>query len=157
VSGGSSSIDVQIFADAGRIRDIALRLEKAGRGDLLKQIQQALDAAAKPLPIAAAKQALSILPRAGGLGALVSRTNISVIRGFTAKRAGVLIKANRGAIKDPAAINRGRVRHPVYGHWPKVPIIQVVRAGWFTDPIRDGAPEVRAAMTVAVADIIKSI
>lgn len=81
------------------------------------------------------------LPERGGLARRVAQTRVA---GQTFRRGdaiGIRLKAEANALKDPAAVNRGRVRRPTYGHRPWV--IQIVKPGFFSEPLKDLQPEIR--------------
>ena len=48
-----------------------------------------------------------------------------------------------------AAMNRGRLRHPVFGN-TDVWVTQAVEPGWFDEPLQDSAPDIRRAITQAL-------
>lgn len=150
-------LDVHIEADLGAIRNLIERLDEAGDRGLFASIVSAVEDAAAPLPRKAARSAIDILPSAGGLGERVANTEMPIVTRLMRARAGVLIPARPGAVKDPGAINRGRVRHPVYGRWPKNVLIQNVRPGWFTTPMVESREDFRTAIMDAIEEVIRGI
>ena len=147
-------LDVHIVADLAEWRTVGDMLERLDRGQLLEELERAVTDAAKPLPHKASALALTRLPRRKGLAALVSTTDMPIVLRSVGKKASVLIPARPNAVKDPAAINRGRVRHPVFGHAPKHPVIQMVKPGWFTDPMLESEGEIATAIRKAVRDVL---
>jgi hypothetical protein len=149
-------LDISVAVDIAQWRGAVDRLDHLAEGKLRKAIEAAVERAAEPLPKRARATASARLPKRGGLAEVVARTDMPIVTRMTGARSGVLIPARPGVVKDPAAINRGRVRHPVFGHWTKPPLIQHVRPGWFTDPMVAGRPEVRAAIEAAIREVLAS-
>jgi hypothetical protein len=149
--------DVQVSVDAGAIRGLAARLDELGRGEMLRKVERAIKDAVQPLPDASRRRALTRLPRRGGLAARVASADLTVVPYVHGDRVGAVIMSRAGVsrLKDLNAINRGRVMHPSFGHRPW--ILQMVQPGWFTEPIKAGLPEVRAAVKAAVRDAIREV
>jgi hypothetical protein len=91
-----------------------------------------------PVRKAVRARALEILPKTGGLGAWVAESRVTLAIRISGRQVGVVIKAGRDSIKgrsDMDAVDRGRVRHPTWGHRGKGQWqTQSVTPGWFTDP-----------------------
>lgn len=134
---------------------LARVLRQTGAKDLRRELNAGITQATKPLRADARESARSILPSRGGLGARVARTSMPIRRRTAGATAGIRIEARPGAVADPQRIDRGRVRHPVYGHGPWV--LQDVPAGWFTKPMEAGAPVVRRELVDAMNRIIARI
>jgi hypothetical protein len=67
----------------------------------------------------------------------------------------VLIAARSNAVKDPGRIDRGRIRHPVFGRWVEDSegfkgVLQDVNPGWFSLPMRTASPAVRHEIVTAI-------
>jgi hypothetical protein len=71
------------------------------------------------------------------------------------RNPGVSIVANPGAVNDPGRIDRGRIKHPVFGRGPWV--LQDVMPGWFTKPMQAGAAKVRRELIKAMDDITERL
>jgi hypothetical protein len=108
-----------------------------GRREIVKAISRGVR---KPLPAvrkAIRARAIAILPSSGGLGTWVSKTRVTAQVKLSGRRAGIKLKGGRnsqGQRSDIAAIDRGRVRAPSWGHrtaasWHT----QTVTPGFFTD------------------------
>lgn len=124
--------------------DQFLRLSKAlkhaGRGELRKELNRSLRESAKPLIKDTKAAARSRLPKRGGLAALVARAPQRVqVR--TGRDPGVRIVVGKNGSGARGA-EQGRVRHPVFGN-KNVWVTQSVPKGWFSEPIKAGAPKVR--------------
>lgn len=144
---------------ADKLARVSKALRQAGDKDLAKELRQGITRAVKPLKVAAKQSASSTLPSRGGLGKRVSRTSLPHSKRGGAKNPGIRIKALPNAVADPLRIDRGRVRHPVWGRGPWV--LQDVTPGWFTKPMNEAGPAVRAeiaaALDVVAAKIARSV
>lgn len=128
-------------------------LKQAGEIELRKQLNKALRDAAKPLIADTRDAARKNLPHRGGLADLVAKGPIRVQVRTGAKTAGVRIVGKGQGLRGA---DRGKVRHPVFGHRGKF-VTQDVPPGWFTETLQEKAPKVRPAIDQAlqaVADII---
>jgi hypothetical protein len=67
--------------------------------------------------------------------------------------------SGRGGVRDPAAINRGRVRHLAWGRPRKdgAPIIQLVTEGWFSVPMAAGSEVARDRVVAALDETIAEL
>lgn len=132
------------------------RLEPA----LMDALTEAIRRAARPLPDDARRSAQRLLPARGGLGAVVSHTDMPVVLRARGRRSSVLIAARSNAVKDPGRIDRGRIRHPVFGRWVEPPgaafkgVLQDVNPGWFRIPMRSAAPEIRREIVRAIHETL---
>lgn len=149
---------------AERLAALANRLIEAGTsGALSRRVLWALREAADPIVQDTRRHALGALPRRGGLALVVSQQPMTVVAAATGRWKGVRIVARptsgRGGVRDPAAINRGRVRHLAWGHPRKdgEPIIQLVQAGWFTVPMAAGGDEARTRILGVIDDMIAEL
>lgn len=124
--------------------------------ELRREFYRGINRATKPLKDDAKTNAVRVLPRRGGLGAFVAKTSLST-RTRGGQNPGVRIVAKKtkrgGRASDVAAIDRGRVRHPVFGN-RTVWVMQSVTSGWFTKPMEAGAQPVRREL-LSVLDGVK--
>jgi len=63
-------------------------------------------------------------------------------------------KTPEGKDRDLASLNRGRLRHPLYGnrkHWYD----QQVSPGWWDEPLLESAPQAREEIVKALDDVAK--
>jgi hypothetical protein len=143
------------FGGADEFRALGKRLEDAGgKGVITEAIGHAVQSFLPQMRAAVAKGA-ERLPKRGGLAARVARTNLSIT---VTNKNGVYsakVKALPNAVADPAALNRGRAGHPVYGRKPNV--YQKVPPGWFSDPLKVLRPQIAAAITAAVEQALRKI
>jgi hypothetical protein len=122
---------------------------------VLKHLTARIRGFAPPAKAELAASALTTLPRAGGLGAWVamSRVTVSVRRGT--QSAGVTITQARtskgGKKSDLTRIDAGRTRHPLWGnrkHWYG----QDVTSGYWSDVIAGPVVDEFTTQTVAAID-----
>lgn len=130
-------------------------LKNYGSKQLRSEFTKGITAAVKPLKVATKASAVATLPSRGGLGRRVARTSLPHRRRATGQAAGVRIVAQPNAVKDPKRIDRGRIRHPVYGRGPWV--LQDVTPGWFTKPLEAGAPVVRVQLVKVMNEVVGKI
>jgi hypothetical protein len=141
--------------NASELRRLAAQLDRAGRtGAIGDAVMSAIVSEVQPLRAEAKANALRILPSRGGLAGEVARQPMPVSYSTSVSR-GVRVRIDvrpgrgKGGIGDPAAVNRGRLRHPVFGRaesW----VSQTVAAGWFSVPMQRGAEKVKAAIIAAL-------
>lgn len=137
----------QLDAAARRLRAAG----SAGKG-LRKEMLAGIRAAAKPT-VAAVKANTATLPQRGGLGRRL-RTGIGVRTVTSGQRVGVrIVSRHKYSVNR---INRGRLRHPVFGHRDRW-ATQNVRPGWFTDPIEKDIDQLRHAVVDAVERVARRV
>lgn len=139
---------------AGELEQIGRRLREMGGGELKKALLRGIRETNKPTIAAVRANARSTLPRRGGLAELVAKSKIGTRTRLTGQHVGVEIKGT-GKI-DVAEINRGVVRHPVFGN-KKVWAQQKVPAGWFTKPVTDDLPRIHASLERVMAEVARKI
>lgn len=140
---------------ANQLADLARDLKSEANGreirrDLLKGIRDA----AKPLAKEAApKAAREGLPKKGGLNEYVASSKFAVRTRTSGKSAGVRIVGSKPPKHDLAAMDRGALRHKVYGH--DVWVHQSITPGWWTDGMSDEV--VLAAMRKEVLAVLDEV
>ncbi len=125
--------------------------DAAGRKELLKGIQQAT----KPLKADVKRSAQTSLPRRGGLNQAVAASTFSTRTRTTGKSVGVRLVVKGRRVRDVAATDRGRLRHPVFGS--DVWVTQSITPGWFTRPLEAGAPAVRRELVASMERVVREI
>jgi hypothetical protein len=149
-------VDVQI-GGAKELQAIGERLERAaGSGTLFEAVAGAV-AGMLPEAQEAVSAGADRLPQRGGLAARVATTKITQRITKADNQVNVKLVAEPNAVNDPAAINRGRVRHQVYGREPRNPVIQLVPPGFFTDPLNKLAPQIRAKIQNSVREALGKV
>jgi hypothetical protein len=109
---------------------LAVRL-RAAEADLTVHMRRAVDKAARPMPVAARRSALSNLPHRGGLNVLVARARITVRR-----VSATTLEIHAKGIEQLGNTNEGFVSHPTYGRSP-YGLQSIPRArDWFYEPLR---------------------
>lgn len=152
------------LADHGAEQFFALarRLKEADDRDLRRELYRGLNRAMKPLTTAVRQSALDVLPHRGGLGAEIAKSKMRTQRRTGAKSVGVKLIVTGPALgsggrgRDIAAIDRGRVRHPLFdhrSHW----YMQAVTPGWFSKPTDSSKPMVQESLLLAMKDVADKI
>lgn len=138
---------------AEQLEQLARRLRQVGDKGLNRRFSAGLNRAAKPLKEAAKASARSRLPARGGLAARVVGAKYSTRR----RRDGIRITARAGTQRvDLEALDRGEVRHPVFGD-RRVWVRQRVVPGWWTRPMQDGAPAVRRELERVMDEVSREL
>ncbi len=127
---------------------------------MLKALRSAIR---KPLPkvrSAIRANAVAALPHRGGLGAWAAAARINLKQKFNSRTAQVTVvggRNSRGGESDLRALDRGRVRHPTWGHRGRTSWhTQRVPPGFFTDPVLR-ADEWRQAISDGVDEALDFI
>jgi hypothetical protein len=134
-----------------RLVRLAAAIRDAGDKGLQKELMRAMQRSTRPLKKAARDGAIQILPHRGGLAERVAASRFAAQTRTRGKGAGVRIKG--ASDMDISAMNRGRLRHPVYGKWRKGTPTQLVRPGWFDDSLTIEAQGVRDEIERALDDL----
>jgi len=137
-----------------QLRALSADLKAAG-SDLRKEIPKGMREAAKPVVKQIKANASTVLPASGGLAATIAASKITVRTRTTGTRAGVgIIGIHRKAsgLLDLKAVDRGQLRHPVFGD-PTVWVTQSVGAKFWNMAIDKAGPHVQRAMLKVIDDI----
>lgn len=129
---------------------LARRLKDAGSGDLRKELLAGIREAGKKVIPEIREAAQDTLPRSGGLAERVASQAYATRTSLALSGAKVSI-VGRG-MKELGDIDRGRLRHPVYGNrdtWSQ----QAVKPGFFSVTIAKRAPLIRKDIENALDDI----
>lgn len=138
---------------ADKLAVVARALRQLGDKDLRAGLYRGLNRATKKPKEDAKAEALARLPRRGGLNRRVAGSRLSTKR-RAGRNPGVSIVASSS--DSIRRIDRGTVRHPVYGN-PEVWVAQPVEPGWFTDPMEDGADEARREVVQVLDGLAREI
>ena len=133
-------LDIQIRG-AEEFGVLSRRLKEAGDKGLRKELLSGLQGAAKPAKADVKASFAARLPHRGGLAAVMATSRVSLLS-RAGRNPSVRIKAT--SPHDVRGMDRGRVRHKVFGHEPWVD--QAIEPGVFSDPIEARAPQMRADM-----------
>jgi hypothetical protein len=144
--------DVKV-GGANQLAALTRRLKAAGAGGLKRDLLRGLREGTKPMVEAARASALENLPKHGGLNQVVASSKIAVRTRTSGGNPGVRVVAL--SKHNIAAMDRGRLRHPTYGHEPWV--TQQIRPGWWTDALMSEAPTVRRALLAVLHETAEKV
>lgn len=133
---------------AEELEKVGHRLVEIGAGDLRKQLFKKIREAGKPLVADIRHSAAEELPHRGGLADLIAKSRMGV---RTRISGDVSVRVVASSPHDIAAINAGKLRHPVFG--TKAWVVQDVPQGWFTKPTEKREPAIRSAVIDAMRAI----
>jgi hypothetical protein len=139
---------------------LAKRLRQAGRKDLRLELTRAVREAGKPVKDAAKANVLALPahgPKHTGLRGRVARTVKLSVR-TSGGGAGARISAGPAGTdvgRLARHMNKGRWRHPVYGH--DVWVTQTMPPGWFDRATEHAAPKARREIADAMRRIRQQI
>lgn len=139
---------------ADKFGTLAKALRKYGDKDLRKELYTGINRAVKPLTQEVKDSTQNFLPRRYAIELAKS------LRIRTRRRAGqnpavylaAKAKTKAGKERDLASLNRGRLRHPLYGnrrYWYD----QQVSPNWWDDTLLKGAEQVREELVNVIDDI----
>ncbi len=142
---------------AHQFGDLAKELRRQGESGkgLRKELYKSIQRSTRPLKADAKASAAATLPHRGGLADLVAASKLSTRTRGGGNRVGVRIVATGKKVRDVAAMDRGRLRRPTFGHKPWV--TQQVEPGWFTKPMEAGADKVRREILQAMEKVARLI
>jgi hypothetical protein len=138
---------VIVVHGAERFTDFGRRLHEAADVGLVDELRIAISRFEPEAKSAVRVSALATLPRRGGLGRVVAEVPMSTRWQLEQNAVGFTLTAMSG--HDIAAMDQGRLRHPLFGvrsHW----FSQVVPPGWWSRPTEALEPAVRDAVESAV-------
>lgn len=133
------AVDVTIEG-AEKLQALARALKQVGDKELRKELFSSLQRATKPTREKVRANLASDLPHRGGLAGIMAASRLSTRTRAAGRNPAVRIEAK--APHDLRAMDRGRIRHPVWGsraRWAT----QSIEPGVFSRPIEDDAPQIR--------------
>lgn len=141
---------------AEKLQQVAKQLRAAGEQGkgLRRELLRGIRAAAAPLKPEIAESALRVLPRRGGLAALVAGSRFGVRTRTGGNAVGVRVVATSRV--GVARIDDGSVRHPVFGHRDRW-VTEKVTPGWFTGPTLRAEAGIQARVSAAMDDVARQI
>jgi len=150
-------VDIRIEG-ADKFARLAKALRQIGDTELRRELYAGMNRAVKPLTESVRGATRRYLP--DRYADELSETLRVRPRRRAGRDPGVSLtgsaKTRRGKDRDLRALNRGVLRHPLYGnreHWFNQP----VKAGWWDGPLTDGADEVRQELVNVLDDIGKKL
>lgn len=150
-----ADIDVRITG-ADKLTEVGKRLKAAGDKGLRKEFLAGMQRAGAPLKAEAQASARTHLPHRGGLAAEAAGSGFSVRTRTAGRSVGVRVVAKGRKVRALGALDRGRLRHPVYGN-RNVWVTQHIAPGWFTGALTRHADVVQAQMLAAMDATLKKI
>lgn len=148
------TVSVRVIG-AERLGKVARDLKVAGAVDLRRELLQAVRTTAAPLKREVQQAARDQLPAGGGLNEFVASAKIGVRTRTTGRSIGVKLQGAKSG-HDLEAIDRGRVRHPVYGN-RRAWVNQSVSPGWWSKTLERSAPKFRLAIVKAMNDVARKV
>lgn len=145
---------------ASEFGELARSARLAG-GKLLPDMRKSLAKLGKPAKKAVQRSAEKTLPRSGGYALTMSRSlriRTTVDTGYTT--AGITITtyaAGRAQRRMIGAINRGVLRHPVYGHRRRAWVDQKVKAGFWDRAMEQVEDQAHEGIRAVLDDTIKTL
>ena len=143
-----------IKAVRGDWAKMAKELEKQGRRDLRKTLRKVLTDATKPARREMRDATRAALPKKGGLSKWAGKMPALTIH-ESGPSVGATIKLGRKG-HDFKALNRGRVRHPLFGnrdHW----YMEGIESGWWDEARKRIEPQVRQSVDEAMHKYIDDV
>jgi hypothetical protein len=144
---------------ADELNRVARKLKEAGDKGLRKELYSGLQRATKPIRADVQRSLATVLPQRGGLARKMSRARVTTkIRTSNRNtRLRIEVSSPRGEDIDVKAMDRGRLRHPVFGVWrPNTPT-QQIPAGVVTDPLERGAAVARHEAQDALSRVAQKL
>ena len=141
-------VDLRV-SGADDLERVARRLKEAGNKGLRRALLKRIREVNKDTITAIRANALATLPRRGGYADIIADSKIGTRTKMSGNSVGVSLQGRNGF--DLRSLNRGRLRHPTYGHGPWVS--QAVEPGFFTDPIEADLPRLQQGVVKAIDDI----
>lgn len=129
------------------LREVALRL-KAGDVELWKATRRNLIVAVQPARPAIRASARATLPKTGGLNEWVASASINTQILTGPRSAGVRLRVRKKG-HDMADVDKGVVRHPVFGN-RKAWTVTNVEPGFATKPVEKLTPAITASVLLAM-------
>ena len=146
---------------AAEFAALSRRLKDAGETGLRRSLYTAIGDAAKPLAqkIGSDDHLRSYMPNRYA-GVLSDDMSVKISR-LTGKNPGVSIRA-KGRVRDRhvARLNAGILMHPLFGdreRWFAQTLGKGMRPGFFDDPAKESAPDVRKAILAAMHETAEKI
>lgn len=146
---------------ADDLERLGRELKALGSKGLQKEIYAGLSRAVKPLREIAKKSPHLVpgLPKRGGLADTVAaglRRGVKTRRRFSGRNVGITISGTSSG-HDISAMDRGRLRHPVFGRQRGIWVNQQTTQGFWTRPLSQKAPEAREDIARQVTDAFRKI
>lgn len=123
----------------------AKALNELGDRGVRRAVYKGFRETARPLGEAARAGGAAAMPKRGGMSARIAAARIGQTNATTGSNPRIVVSLATREGYDLPGLNRGTLRHPVFGH-RKTWRSQAVKAGAFTDAFEAQAPRARAAV-----------
>lgn len=147
-------VDLRIVG-AEQLADVARRCKEAGDKELRRDLMRGINRSLKPAKAAVKAAALRELPRRGGLNRVIATSRIGS-RSRTGGRNPAVFLTGKKAGHDLRSVDRGRLRHPVFGN-KSVWVTQEIKPGWWSRTLQDQAPRVRREVVDVLEDVARRL
>lgn len=143
---------------ADKFGTLAKALRRYGEKELRKELYAGINRAVKPLTESVKAETKNFLPRRYAFE-LSKSLKVRARRRAGQNPAVYLVgraKTPKGKERDLASLNRGRLRHPLYGdrrYWYD----QEVSPNWWDDPLLQGAELVREEIVGVLDEIVQKV
>ena len=137
-----------------QLEDIGRRLKEAGDKELRRDLLRGINRALKPAKAAVKAAALRDLPQGGGLNRVIGTSRIGS-RTRTGGRNPAVFLTGKKSGHDLRSIDRGRIRHPTFGHRPWVN--QSVKPGWWSETLAGQVPTIRREVIDVMDDVARRL
>ena len=135
---------------------VAGAIASAMPNDLRKKLLRGIREQAKPAVKDVKATALATLPSSGGLNKFVAKSSIGVRTRTSGEGAGVRIVAKKAG-HDIYNLNRGRLRHPLFGMVEGQWFTQEIKPGFFSLTIAQHERRMARGITVELEDLLMQI
>lgn len=141
---------------ADQLEALGRRFKAAGEEGkgLRKELLAGIRSTNKPTIAMIRTSALDVLPKRGGLAAIVARSSIGTRTRLAGNAVGVEIKGT-GKV-NIRRMNAGSLRKPVFGNrenW----VAQSITPGWFNKPIEADRPRIQAGIEKSLQTVARKI
>lgn len=136
---------------ASQLEDIGRRLKETGDKELRRDLLRGINRALKPAKAAVKAAALRDLPQGGGLNRVIGTSRIGSRTRTSGRNPAVFLTGKKSG-HDLRAIDRGKVRHPVFGN-RNVWVLQDVKPGWWSETLAGQVPTIRREV-IDVMDVV---
>lgn len=146
-------VDLRI-SGVDQLEAVARRIKEAGDKELRRELLRGINRALKPAKAEVQRAALADLPKRGGLNQLVASSKIGS-RTRTAGRDPAVFLTGTKSGHDLRSIDRGRLRHPVFGTdtW----VDQDIKPGWWSQTLAGQVPSIRREVVNALEDVARRL
>ena len=135
---------------------VAGAIASAMPNDLRKKLLRGIREQVKPVIKDVKATALSTLPERGGLNKFVAKSTIGVRTRTSGEGAGVRIVAKKSG-HDIYNLNRGRLRHPLFGMEKGPWFTQQIKPGFFSLTVAQHGLQMARGITVELEDLLMQI